>query len=123
MEKVCFITTGATAEFRDLIEAVLTPECMQLFKKESFTTLTFQCGATLEDFERLKRERLQPADMEGLQITAFDFKQSLTEDMRKCQASGSYSRLQGLVILHAGMDGWDWIRVHDQFSVLLALEC
>lgn len=103
MEKVCFITTGATAEFRELIEAVLTPECMKLFKQESFTTLNFQCGETFKNFEQLKLKRLQPADIEGLNINAFDFKQGLTEDMRKCQAEAGV-RLQGLVILHAGME-------------------
>lgn len=103
MEKVCFITTGATAEFRDLIEALLTPECMKLFKQESFTTLNFQCGETFKDFEKLKVERLAAADIEGLSIHAFDFKQSLNKDMRECQAAAGV-RLQGLIILHAGMD-------------------
>jgi beta-1,4-N-acetylglucosaminyltransferase len=103
MEKVCFITTGATAEFRELIEAVLTPECMKIFKQESFTILNFQCGETFKDFEKMKLERLQPVDIEGLKINAFDFKQGLTDDMRECQARAGI-RLQGLVILHAGMD-------------------
>lgn len=114
MEKVCFITTGATAEFRELIEAVLAPACMKLFKQEAFTTLNFQCGETFKDFEKLKTERLEPADIEGLSINAFDFKQGLTKDMRECQAVAGV-RLQGLIIMHAGMD-------RSQLSLPAALE-
>ncbi|KUJ15615.1 glycosyl transferase [Mollisia scopiformis] len=99
MSKVCFVTTGATAEFSELIAAVLDPQCLQLLKKEGFTTLNIQCGETFKNVESMK-----PADTQGLAIHAFDFKPDLHRDMRECQAleGPGCSRKQGLIILHAG---------------------
>ncbi|KAE8445318.1 hypothetical protein EG329_013556 [Mollisiaceae sp. DMI_Dod_QoI] len=96
-KKVCFVTTGATAEFRELIQAVLSPDCLRALKDEGFTTMNFQCGDTLKDFPSL-----MPHNILGMELNAFAFKKDgLNRDMRECQALEG-QREQGLIILHAG---------------------
>lgn len=97
MIKECFITTGATAKFTELIQAALSPECLQAFVDNGFTRLNFQCGESMSAFEELK-----PTDTRGLEIHGFGFnKNGLTKEMRACQEKESVSR-RGLVICHAG---------------------
>lgn len=97
MMKECFITTGATAKFIELIQAALSPECLQTFIDNGFTRLNFQCGESMSAFEELK-----PEDTRGLVIHGFDFnKNGLTKEMRACQEKKGVSR-RGLVICHAG---------------------
>ena len=97
MTKECLITTGATAEFPELIKAALSPECLHSFVENGFTRLNFQCGASISSFEDLK-----PSDTKGLDIHAFDFnKNGLNKEMRACQAKEGVSQ-KGLVICHAG---------------------
>jgi len=98
MIKECLITTGATAKFPELIQAALTPACLQAFADNGFTHLNFQCGETFSSFEDLK-----PKDTKGLDIKAFDFnKNGLNKEMRACQEKDSVSK-KGLLICHAGM--------------------
>ena len=97
MIKECFITTGATAKFTELIQAALSPDCLQTFVDNGFTRLNFQCGDSMSAFEELK-----PADTPGLEIIGFDFnKNGLTKEMRACQEKRGVSK-RGLVICHAG---------------------
>jgi beta-1,4-N-acetylglucosaminyltransferase len=98
MIKECLITIGATAKFPGLIQAALTPECLQAFVDNGFTRLNFQCGESFGSFESLR-----PVDAKGLEIKAFDFnKNGLNKEMRACQANKGVS-MKGLVICHAGM--------------------
>lgn len=97
MTKECFITTGATAKFTELIKAALAPESLQAFVENGFTNLNFQCGDSMPAFEELR-----PTDTQGLIITGFDFKKNgLHKEMRACQAKGGSGK--GLIICHAGM--------------------
>lgn len=98
LKRYCFITTGATAPFPELIAAVLDHECLDLLKKEGFTNLVLQCGTEFKNFESIK-----PVDALGIDINAFDFKQDLKAYMLQCQAIPGV-RKQGLVITHAGMN-------------------
>ncbi|EKD14422.1 uncharacterized protein L3040_005745 [Drepanopeziza brunnea f. sp. 'multigermtubi'] len=96
MIKECFITTGATARFTELIQAVFAPESLQAFIDNGFTNLNFQCGDSISAFEQLRL-----TDTRGLVINGFDFNRNgLNKEMRACQA-GNSSR-KGLVICHAG---------------------
>jgi len=98
MEKVCLITTGATAPFPELVQAVLKPESLQQLADNGFTKLIFQCGQTFKSFENL-----MPTDHKGLDIEVFDFKaDGLNREMRMCQAHEGIAN-NGLVICHAGM--------------------
>jgi len=97
MIKECLITTGATAKFPELIQAALTPECLQAFADNGFTHLNFQCGETFSSFNDLK-----PVDTKGLDIKAFEFnKNGLNKEMRACQEKDGVSK-KGLLICHAG---------------------
>ncbi|OWP06795.1 hypothetical protein B2J93_8852 [Marssonina coronariae] len=96
MTKECLITTGATAKFTELIQAALTPECLQTFVDNGFTRLNFQCGESMPTFEVSK-----PTEISGLIINGFDFnKNGLYKEMRACQATKSSEK--GLIICHAG---------------------
>jgi hypothetical protein len=105
MRKECFITTGATAKFTQLIEAALTEESLQAFADNGFTHITIQCGNSLAEYENLK-----PVDTKGLKIRAFDFnKNGLNKEMRACQAvvkrfeeDSIQVSEKGLCICHAG---------------------
>lgn len=105
MKKECFITTGATAKFTELIRAALTEESLQAFADNGFTHITIQCGNSLAEYEDLK-----PADTKGLKIRAFDFnKNGLNKEMRACQAvvkrfeqDNIQVSEKGLCICHAG---------------------
>lgn len=101
LERVCFVTTGATAEFRELIEALFKPDVLELLVKEGFTKLHVQCGATLKDIHSLL-----PPDLEApLKIRCYDFKKNgLREDMLECQERKGI-RQRGIVIMHAGTYG------------------
>jgi len=97
MTKECLVTIGATAKFPELIQATLSPGCLQAFADNGFTHLNFQCGDSMSSFQDLK-----PTDTKGLDIKAFDFnKNGLNKEMRACQAKEGVSR-KGLVICHAG---------------------
>lgn len=97
MIKECFITTGATAKFTELIQAALSPECLKIFVDNGFTRLNFQCGESMSAFEALK-----PTDTKGLEIRGFAFnKHGLSKEMRACREKKGVSR-RGLVICHAG---------------------
>jgi len=97
MIKECLITTGATAAFPELIEAVLSEACLTKFVESGFTSLNIQYGDLEEQFSKLK-----PTDAKGLKITGFGFNKSgLNKEIRTCQAKAGVSE-QGLVICHAG---------------------
>ncbi|CZR60357.1 related to ALG13 Essential protein required for the second step of dolichyl-linked oligosaccharide synthesis [Phialocephala subalpina] len=99
MERVIFITTGATAPFPELVAKALSPECLAEFEKEGFTKVYLQCGDVLAEFQ--KGTYIPPQGTCRLSVEAFDFKNSLHDDMRLCQAKEGV-RKQGLIIMHAG---------------------
>ncbi|KAL2071583.1 hypothetical protein VTL71DRAFT_12818 [Oculimacula yallundae] len=97
MIKECFITTGATAKFTELIEAALSPECLKTFVDNGFTRVNIQCGESMSAFEQLR-----PTNTMGLEIRGFAFnKNGLNKEMRACQEKRGVSK-KGLVICHAG---------------------
>lgn len=94
----CFVTVGATAEFPQLIQAVLSEESLQALKESGFTKLNLQCGPSLAYFQEIKPTGNNAL---GLEIKAFDFnKQGLGQEMRALQPRHGVS--EGLVICHAG---------------------
>ncbi|KAF8864938.1 hypothetical protein BDZ45DRAFT_684484 [Acephala macrosclerotiorum] len=99
MDRICFVTTGATAPFPELIAKVLSPECLAEFEKEGFTKMSIQCGDLLTEFKAGKF--IPPKGTCKLAVEAFDFKNSLHDDMRLCQAKEG-ARKHGLIIMHAG---------------------
>ena len=100
-EKICFVTTGATAPFTALIQSVLSPSSVDALLGAGFTHLLVQYG-TAEDifntYATVARKRLQQASAKrALKIDGMDFdKHGLRELFTRVQQS------KGLVISHAG---------------------
>jgi beta-1,4-N-acetylglucosaminyltransferase len=101
-KRVCFVTCGATAQFPELVQAVLSPDAIQAFVAHGFTHLNIQCG---ESYASVKD--LNSVDTMGLHISMFDFNQDgLNKYMRACQGeevNGQQGYKKGLLICHAGM--------------------
>lgn len=100
IQKVCFVTIGATAAFDPLLKAVLTPRFLQALQASGYTSLSLQYGKNghdiLADFEASGQ-----AENHGIEITGFDFnKQGLGQEM--CAVKAGEDRAEGVVISHAG---------------------
>ncbi|KAF2642528.1 hypothetical protein P280DRAFT_395454 [Massarina eburnea CBS 473.64] len=100
-DKVCFVTTGATAPFTALIESVLSAPSVDALIEAGFTHLLVQYGTAKDVFSTHAtaiRTRLQQASAKRtLNVDGMDFnKHGLREQFLQVQESN------GLVISHAG---------------------
>lgn len=100
VQRVCFVTIGATAAFDQLLTAVLTPDFLQALQALNYTTLSLQYGKNgakiLEEGETSAK-----ADSYDIEITGFDFnRKGLGQEMWCCKAGEG--RAEGVVISHAG---------------------
>lgn len=99
LHKECFITTGASAKFPELVVAALQADALESFASQGFTKLNFQVGDALGVFHLAKPNI---ADSMGLEIEAFDFNATgLGKELRACRAVEGKSA-EGMVITHAG---------------------
>ncbi|TAQ90162.1 hypothetical protein B7494_g1458 [Chlorociboria aeruginascens] len=99
MEKECFVTVGATADFPDLVAGVLSADMIEALGEEGYTRLTMQVGRSYEYYLNLQKTALQ---LPSLKITAFAFnKKGLGEEMLSVKAVEGKSH-EGVVISHAG---------------------
>lgn len=103
LQKICFVTVGATASFDSLIKATLSPPFLEALKTHNYTDVRLQYG---KDGQRLLEEfkRSNVATLEGLEylnISGFDFnKQGLGSEIRAAKGEGN--RVEGVVVSHAG---------------------
>lgn len=96
-EKFCFVTTGATAPFKALIQAVASPSFLQALESCGYTHLTVQCGTAKHMFDDSLTSSSSSTQHLKVQIQALEFCQDgLEEHFRRAQESS------GLVISHAG---------------------
>jgi beta-1,4-N-acetylglucosaminyltransferase len=100
-EKVCFVTTGATAPFTGLIESVLQPSSIDALLSLGYTHLLVQHGIAKDVYEDRTREAQvhlqQGTSAARLTINGIDFDtKGLKEQFQLVQKS------RGLVISHAG---------------------
>jgi beta-1,4-N-acetylglucosaminyltransferase len=94
--RVCFVTTGATAPFTGLIEAVLQPSFVEALTKCGYTHLLVQYGTAKAVFEKGVRNT-RPQIQEDFVIGGIAFDpDGLTTQFKLVQDS------KGLVISHAG---------------------
>ena len=103
LQRVCFITIGATASFDSLVKASLSPSFLAILDKYGYTDLRLQHGEDghkiFENFE--KNRGTESKYGQGLRISGFDFnKRGLGAEMRA--AKGGPERSEGVVISHAG---------------------
>jgi beta-1,4-N-acetylglucosaminyltransferase len=99
--KVCFVTTGATAPFTGLIEAILRPESIEALINEGYTHLLVQYGTAKIVFtEKVDTAiSLFRSTHRTINITigGMDFNsEGLQEQFRLAQLS------KGMAISHAG---------------------
>jgi len=101
--KLCFVTTGATAPFTELIESVLSPTCLDSLREGGFTHLLVQYGSAedvYKQFSKLASAYIQETPSKGdLVIDGMDF----NPDGLKSQFQ-LVQRSKGLVISHAGTE-------------------
>ncbi|KAI4916641.1 uncharacterized protein J4E92_009145 [Alternaria infectoria] len=100
--KLCFVTTGATAPFTELIESVLSPTCLDSLCEGGFTHLLVQYGSAedvYKQFSKLASAYIQETTSSkgDLIIDGIDF----NPDGLKTQFQ-LVQRSKGLVISHAG---------------------
>jgi beta-1,4-N-acetylglucosaminyltransferase len=98
--KLCFVTTGATAPFTDLIAAALSPPCLDALISDGFTHLLVQYGSAKDVFDSAlstAQSHLQQVKS-GLIVDGMDFDpDGLAAQFRLVQQS------KGLTISHAGI--------------------
>lgn len=93
--KVCFVTTGATAPFPGLIDAVFKTPVLDALLDDNYTHLLIQYGTAQSTFESRVNE-IQAGDRK-LTIHGFDFDPNgLQSQFKLVQQS------KGLVVSHAG---------------------
>lgn len=100
--KLCFVTTGATAPFTDLIRSVLQLSSIDALRAAGYTHLLVQYGVAKDVFDSFvldARSHVQAEPGKGeLVVGGMGFKQEgLREEFLLVQQS------RGLVISHAGM--------------------
>ncbi|ESZ92680.1 hypothetical protein SBOR_6941 [Sclerotinia borealis F-4128] len=100
--KVAFVTVGATATFKELIEEVFASHILQALVREGYTKLRIQAGPDADHWKNV----IPAVNGFGLKIEVFDFDHNgLGHEMRQCKKGGFYGNgksLEGLVISHAG---------------------
>jgi beta-1,4-N-acetylglucosaminyltransferase len=102
LHRECFVTIGATAPFRALMDVAISLPFRQSLIEIGYTHLTLQCGSDLPYCqEKITGDEWE--DLNGLSIRTFDFKkEGLGQEMRVCQALPE-TRKEGVVIMHAGL--------------------
>ncbi|KAK8027053.1 hypothetical protein PG991_004109 [Apiospora marii] len=95
--KTCFVTVGATASFRSLIEEVVSPKFVAALAAQGYDTMIVQCGPDYEHFESIR-----PSDPPVI-MSGFSVESNIIEYMRECAPSDEpRKRHMGLIVTHAG---------------------
>ncbi|KAL9597611.1 MAG: hypothetical protein Q9219_005050 [cf. Caloplaca sp. 3 TL-2023] len=97
VQKVCFVTIGATATFDPLLKAVLTSEFLQALEALKYTSLRLQYGNNGQKIlNELKYQR--GTDDSGIEISGFDFNsKGLGQEMWCTKAA--HERVEGVVAI------------------------
>ena len=105
LRRECFVTVGATASFRALIDEVTSNAFLEILSSFGYSHLTIQCGPDLQYVRdcKLSEDKLKELQTElKLEITLFDFNAyGLGEEMKGCKMRPQEST-EGVVISHAG---------------------
>ncbi|KAI1439092.1 hypothetical protein GGR50DRAFT_176 [Xylaria sp. CBS 124048] len=100
--RAAFVTIGATAGFRGLLEEVVSHEFLATLKSLNFTDLIVQCGPDLEYFEAIKPQDAQKSY--GVYISTFAYAPDLEKYFTQASRGGDETgkRDCGVIISHAG---------------------
>ncbi|KAK3381280.1 hypothetical protein B0H63DRAFT_475234 [Podospora didyma] len=94
----CFVTIGATAGFRQLLEEIIQPEFLQCLNSYGYSTLEVQCGPDCEWFAA-QVEALPYKH--GIEILFFQYTKNMQYHMIQCRGEMGV-RPAGCIISHAG---------------------
>ncbi|KAL9030885.1 MAG: hypothetical protein Q9196_001028 [Gyalolechia fulgens] len=103
VQKVCFVTIGATAAFDQLLKAVLSSQCIQTLQALGYTSLRLQYGKNGQKIldESGIVDELGEKSQYGIEVSGFDFNtEGLGQEMWVTKAGED--RAEGVVISHAG---------------------
>ncbi|ELQ37395.1 hypothetical protein OOU_Y34scaffold00597g21 [Pyricularia oryzae Y34] len=92
-----FVTIGATAGFRSLLEQVLRPEFLRWMRGYGFVRMTVQCGSDLEWF---RSSLAAVADTCGVEVDCFQYTTSMRDYIMPCRPVEGVCNA-GIVICHA----------------------
>jgi UDP-N-acetylglucosamine transferase subunit ALG13 len=94
----CFVTVGATAGFRQLLNEILEPRFLERLVEFDYDLLEVQCGP---DYEWFSRKIEESGSNHGLHIQSFKYTQDMKAHMLECRGEKG-GRGVGCVISHAG---------------------
>ncbi|KAI3332894.1 hypothetical protein F4824DRAFT_491295 [Ustulina deusta] len=77
LTRTAFVTIGATAGFRSLLQEVVSPKFLATLESLNFTDLVVQCGPDLEYFETIRPNHSHKSH--GVNITAFSYAPDLNK--------------------------------------------
>ncbi|KAL2171573.1 hypothetical protein VTG60DRAFT_2406 [Thermothelomyces hinnuleus] len=96
----CFVTVGATAGFRALLEEVSTAGFLQCLAEHGYTTLEVQCGPDQAVFAN-RVASLSDDDKHGVAIHSFGYTRDMQAHILNCRGQAGV-RPAGCVISHGG---------------------
>ncbi|KAI1812933.1 glycosyltransferase family 1 protein [Poronia punctata] len=102
VSRTAFVTIGATAGFRSLLEEVVSKTFLETLQSLNFTDLVVQCGPDVDYFNAITPQ--DALESFGLTITAFSYASDLTEFFLQASRGKTEkdSRECGVIISHAG---------------------
>jgi beta-1,4-N-acetylglucosaminyltransferase len=96
----CFVTIGATAGFRSLLEEVLSSKFLESLAAHGFTTMDVQCGPDLKAFEG-RLATLSEDERHGICVRSFGYTDDMESHLLACRGEQGV-RPAGVVISHGG---------------------
>ncbi|KAJ5544726.1 hypothetical protein N7461_007030 [Penicillium sp. DV-2018c] len=100
MMKLCFVTVGATAAFRKLLERVLTSDFTKTLARHGYTHFLVQYGKDGQDLFDQFAANWKAHN--GLTIGGFDFQPSIDRYLLQTVEREAQNQERGLIICHAG---------------------
>ncbi|KAI0521801.1 hypothetical protein F5B22DRAFT_661188 [Xylaria bambusicola] len=104
VSRAAFVTIGATAGFRGLLQEVVSPKFLTTLQSRNFTDLIVQCGPDLDYFLTITPDNSQ--ESYGIEITAFSYAPDLNKYFalasRGEYGNSNSQRDRGVIISHAG---------------------
>lgn len=99
--KLCFVTVGATASFKKLLEQVLTSQFLEILAERGYTHLLVQYG---KDGQQIFQSFVDSEQSyHGITLGGFDFQPSIDEYLMMTVERERADQERGLIICHAGM--------------------
>lgn len=98
--RCCFVTVGATAGFRSLLNEITTAGFLDCLAKHGYTSLNIQCGPDLTTVES-RIASLSDDEKRGISVRCFHYTDEMTTHIVNCRGQDGV-RLAGCVIAHGG---------------------